>query len=353
MIYAVVKANPPQLASQLMYLRRYRSAICLVGEASYAIVNLTAVVEFLEHVQLSELGLGDSDKVMSVEDLTPIGLPYLDDGNEDNASIASASSRLRGRVFQVSELAGSAAGSANKVITGVVDSSWSALRGMISSTPQVTATPPNDEPDSPASTNFPRPATRPRQASTFSLASVTASVANIAAAASTAAARTRSRANSHAEWPNQEMVDVATHPDSLQELEERDIYEAEEGSDDSEHREDGVGTRNRSRSDARSIVSVSSMMTHPREGKRERERSRERPMTGDKESIGGRLAQIGGFRIGTPEPPEKASFFSSFRSSAPNKSRSTKGPMPEDGPMERFMNCELTVPLDLTGRRSG
>jgi hypothetical protein len=58
-IYAVVRSNPPQLASQLMYLRRYRSAICLTGEASYAIVNLTAVVEFLEHVELSQLGLGD------------------------------------------------------------------------------------------------------------------------------------------------------------------------------------------------------------------------------------------------------------------------------------------------------
>lgn len=64
-IFAVVKSNPAQLASQLMYLRRYRSAICLTGEASYALVNLTAVVEFLEHVDLAELGLGgNSDRVM-------------------------------------------------------------------------------------------------------------------------------------------------------------------------------------------------------------------------------------------------------------------------------------------------
>lgn len=64
-IFAVVKSNPAQLASHLMYLRRYRSAICLTGEASYAIVNLTAVVEFLEHVDMAELGLGDhSDKVI-------------------------------------------------------------------------------------------------------------------------------------------------------------------------------------------------------------------------------------------------------------------------------------------------
>lgn len=64
-IFAVVKSNPPQLASQLMYLRRYRSAICLTGEASYAIVNLTAVVEFLEHVEMADLGLGpEGDKVI-------------------------------------------------------------------------------------------------------------------------------------------------------------------------------------------------------------------------------------------------------------------------------------------------
>ena len=64
-IYAVVKSNPAQLASHLMYLRRYRSAICLTGEASYAIVNLTAVVEFLEHVAMVDLGLGEnSDKVI-------------------------------------------------------------------------------------------------------------------------------------------------------------------------------------------------------------------------------------------------------------------------------------------------
>ena len=64
-IFAVVKSNPPQLASHLMYIRRYRSAICLTGEGSYAIVNLTAVVEFLEHVDPTDLGLGDgSDKVI-------------------------------------------------------------------------------------------------------------------------------------------------------------------------------------------------------------------------------------------------------------------------------------------------
>jgi hypothetical protein len=328
MIYAVVKANPPQLASQLMYLRRYRSAICLVGEASYAIVNLTAVVEFLEHVHLSELGLGDSDRVMSVEDLTPIGLPFLDDGT-DAASIASASSRLRGRVFQVSEMAGSAAGSANKVITGVVDSSWSALRGIINSssgTPQVTASPP-DEALSPASPALalpvPRPGGRPRQSSTFSLASVTASVANIAAAASTAAARTRSRASSHADWPNQEMVEVAPRPESLRGDRDRDIYAAESDAE-TEHGDDDEDTAKFDK---------------------------------DKESIGGRLAQQFGRLTPAPEVAgtsvEKPGLFATLTRAprrhatanaavnVPSISTSTATAVTlREEPLERFMTCE-------------
>ncbi|WVO17428.1 hypothetical protein L204_105120 [Cryptococcus depauperatus] len=209
-IFAVVKSNPYQLASQLMYLRRYRSAICLTGEANYAIVNLTAVVEFLEHVNLSELGLGgDSNKVMSIENLSPIGLNYIDGGNEDTVSIASASSRLRGRV---GEFAGSAAGSANKVISGVVDTSLSALRGLISNNL------PSSGEDIHEETIRDRPDMRPRQVSSFSLASVTASVASIAAAA---AARNRSRANSRASeqvWSgNRELVEVNSRPGSIKE----------------------------------------------------------------------------------------------------------------------------------------
>ncbi|KAK6906608.1 hypothetical protein I203_100594 [Kwoniella mangroviensis CBS 8507] len=240
-IYSVVKSNPPQLASQLMYLRRYRSAICLTGEASYAIVNLTAVVEFLEHVDLAELGLGgQSDRVMSIADLSPIGLNYLDESNADAASIASASSRLRGRVFQVGELAGTAAGSANKVITGVVDSSWMALRGLMGNGSAPNPDSSGIETSSAESEN--RPEMRPRGASTFSLASVTASVASIAAAA---AARNRSRANSRASeqvWGgNQELQEVSSNsrPASLRERSNEYYSSDEDGSgSDEEHEVD-------------------------------------------------------------------------------------------------------------------
>ncbi|WVW80846.1 hypothetical protein I302_102836 [Kwoniella bestiolae CBS 10118] len=285
-IYSVVKSNPPQLASQLMYLRRYRSAICLTGEASYAIVNLTAVVEFLEHVDLAELGLGgESDRVMSIADLSPIGLNYLDESNADAASIASASSRLRGRVFQVGELAGTAAGSANKVITGVVDSSWMALRGLMGngSTPN-----PNTgemEPSSVESEN--RPEMRPRGASTFSLASVTASVASIAAAA---AARNRSRASSRASeqvWGgNQELQEVSSNsrPASIRERSNEYYSSEEDGSEsDADHEPEEKDT---------------AAGGEPKNGKGLKEEVKERV------SLSNRLASIGVLgRLSSPSVP--------------------------------------------------
>jgi len=63
-IYAIVKANPNRLVSHLLYTQRYRSAVATSGEAQYAIVNMTAAVEFLENVDLAELGLSSAEKVL-------------------------------------------------------------------------------------------------------------------------------------------------------------------------------------------------------------------------------------------------------------------------------------------------
>lgn len=63
-IYAIVKANPTRLVSHLLYTQRYRASVCATGEASYAVVNVTAAVEFLENVDLAELGLSSAEKVL-------------------------------------------------------------------------------------------------------------------------------------------------------------------------------------------------------------------------------------------------------------------------------------------------
>jgi hypothetical protein len=63
-IFAVVRSNPPQLVSHLLYIQRYRPTLCFSGEGSYALVNLTAVVDFLENVNLGSLGLAGEGKVL-------------------------------------------------------------------------------------------------------------------------------------------------------------------------------------------------------------------------------------------------------------------------------------------------
>ena len=60
-IFSVVKANPPQLVSHLLYTQRFRNQ-SFGGEESYCLVNLMAVVEFLENVDLGALGLKESEK---------------------------------------------------------------------------------------------------------------------------------------------------------------------------------------------------------------------------------------------------------------------------------------------------
>lgn len=62
-IFSVVKANPPHLVSHLLYTQRFRNH-SIGGEESYCLVNLLAVAEFLENVDLGALGLGGSYKVM-------------------------------------------------------------------------------------------------------------------------------------------------------------------------------------------------------------------------------------------------------------------------------------------------
>ena len=60
-IFSVVKSNPPQLVSHLLYTQRFRNR-SFGGEESYCLINLIAVVEFLENVDLGALGLKDSEK---------------------------------------------------------------------------------------------------------------------------------------------------------------------------------------------------------------------------------------------------------------------------------------------------
>jgi Vacuolar sorting protein 9 (VPS9) domain len=59
-IFSVVKANPPHLVSHLLYTQRFRNQ-SVGGEESYCLMNLMAVAEFLENVDLAALGLAENE----------------------------------------------------------------------------------------------------------------------------------------------------------------------------------------------------------------------------------------------------------------------------------------------------
>eukprot|EP00897_Mesotaenium_endlicherianum_P006351 jgi/Mesen1/5744/ME000291S04927 len=66
LIYVVIKANPPQLHSNLAYIQHYRAEKRLVSEAAYFFTNLVSAASFVENLDASSLSLdpGRFDELM-------------------------------------------------------------------------------------------------------------------------------------------------------------------------------------------------------------------------------------------------------------------------------------------------
>jgi hypothetical protein len=78
LIFSVVKANPPHLVSHLLYTQRFRNQ-SVGGEESYCLINLMAVAEFLENVDLAALGLAESqNKVLRFVVVLTSRLHFID-----------------------------------------------------------------------------------------------------------------------------------------------------------------------------------------------------------------------------------------------------------------------------------
>ena len=290
-IYTVVKANPPELVSHLLYTQRYRMHTGQGGEEGFCLINLLAVVEFLENVDLAALGLSDSARVLSVADLSPLPLSpaaalFRGDGpGSSPTSPLSAAARLRGRVNQqVEELAGSA----NKVFTDVVDSSFTALKGLLSAnnanedgTAVINAaekqSPTNSQIAEAAPWNYQRPGFGLlRRGTEFTLASVTSTLPALHRVTTGG-----SRRGANAEEGGQMLLEVPSRPGSVKvgyESGESDEG-TDEGSDDEESEahsegENQTGDAGRApsasgaRSDGRSIRSFASMMSGESRDKR-------------------------------------------------------------------------------------
>ncbi|PCH44498.1 hypothetical protein WOLCODRAFT_105227 [Wolfiporia cocos MD-104 SS10] len=339
MIFAVVKANPPRLVSNLLYTQRFRRESASGGEEGYCLINLMAVAEFLENVDLAALGLSESEKtVLSTAELSPIPLARsVRVTGADPASPQVTHPSFRGRVEQQVD---AIAGSANKVITGVVDSSFGVLRSLLPGQAQ-------SQPNANAE-NADESGARPgfgilRRDTGFSIASLAASLPG-----------SRARVSGPTEESGQQMVEVPSRPGSSRSVRgaddavpASDEESGEEGEEDEEYDEDEYGH------DTRSIRSFESMMS----GRSGRSKKRRRQLTGGRMSLTDRLASMPGLsRLSQNQSHDAASKNSppgSRRSSLllPNATTQTKFDSPVSSrvaspiairispPNPRFLNC--------------
>jgi hypothetical protein len=264
-IFSIVKANPTELVSHLLYVQRYRMRSSAGGEEGFCLINLLAAVEFLENVDLAALGLGDSARVMSVADLAPLPLAHSPfGGGVDVASEASLSARLRGRVEQqVGELTDTA----NKVISGVFDSSFGALRGLIAAAghenPTGAASPAAVAVQNQAPWNYHRAGFGLlRRGSGFSIISVASSLPVLQRQISTPSRKP------NPDESGQMLVEVTSRPASIRREGDGSTTEASDQSesddDDSDEEEDPNALGGKA--DTRSIRSFGSMMSGSGEG---------------------------------------------------------------------------------------
>ncbi|KZV98757.1 hypothetical protein EXIGLDRAFT_727083 [Exidia glandulosa HHB12029] len=245
-IFAVVKSNPAQLVSHLLYVQRFRARATQQGEESYCLVNLMAVVEFLENVDMGALGLGDSQRVMSVSDLTPIPLQQA-----TATATQSASARIRGQVGEVAD----AAGKVLSGVTGVVDTSFGVLRGLLPF--QSPAAHPHPHP----SDKTAAPLAEIQDAAPWNAERPTVGFGMLRRASGFSIASLPGFQKKSADEGGQQMVEVPSRAPSVrgggEEGEDSEASEEASGSTDESDDEGGGGAG----VDARSVRSFSSMMS--------------------------------------------------------------------------------------------
>ncbi|GAA6020550.1 hypothetical protein JCM11491_000792 [Sporobolomyces phaffii] len=129
LIYSVVRSNPPRLISHLKFSHRFRSESLMRGQASYCLTNLDAVVEFLNHVDVSSLGLS-SQKVMAAANPSPSSHSTSTTANSSSSSSSRPRAYTTGRLSSrlTTEMPG-LIDSANSALSGVVDSSYRMVFG--------------------------------------------------------------------------------------------------------------------------------------------------------------------------------------------------------------------------------
>ncbi|KAL1309971.1 hypothetical protein HN51_052687 [Arachis hypogaea] len=67
LIYVTIKANPPQLHSNLLYIQRFRRQSRLTGEAAYYFTNMLSVESFISNIDAKALSMDESEFERNME----------------------------------------------------------------------------------------------------------------------------------------------------------------------------------------------------------------------------------------------------------------------------------------------
>lgn len=280
-----------------------------------------AVAEFLENVDLEALGLGGGEsRVIGAGDLSPLPLMMT----PEKAEFVSEGMRLRGRVEQQVD---AIAGSANKVISGVVDSSFGVLKAFLpmqntvqSPTDISSSTSPQGESSAPWNTMRPGFGLLRRE-SGFSIASIAASLPG-----GSGSLRTKSLLG-EGEESGQQLVSVS-RPGSVKSAKSTGVEdgsdeesedgegsgEEEEGEEGEEDEEEGSGYEGLDQvggggHDTRSIRSFESMMSASAK-ERERKVQEANASAAARKSLSDRLAGMPGLGRLHSDSSHKVTIFS-------------------------------------------
>ncbi|KAL1197679.1 Vacuolar protein sorting-associated protein 9A [Cardamine amara subsp. amara] len=67
LIYVTIKANPPQLHSNLLYIQRYRRESKLVGEAAYFFTNILSAESFISNIDAKSISMDEAEFEKNME----------------------------------------------------------------------------------------------------------------------------------------------------------------------------------------------------------------------------------------------------------------------------------------------
>lgn len=81
LIYVTIKANPPQLHSNLLYIQRFRRQTRLVSEAAYFFTNILSAESFILNIDAKALSMDDTEFETNMESARALLAGLSDDNN--------------------------------------------------------------------------------------------------------------------------------------------------------------------------------------------------------------------------------------------------------------------------------